>query len=643
MSYKEVIQQIADPNLTPSERARLRVHLSKKLEEAGKYEEAREALRELWPHVGESPVLEDLDDATRAEILCRIGVLTSCIGSEKQIEGAQETAKNLISESLALFEELGNTAKVAEAQIHLAYCYWRQGEFGEARVLIQEALGRLPDTELETRALGLVRSAIIERSAGRLIEALRIHTEAAPIFEKVGSYALKGMFYTGLAVTLKKLGEIEQREDYIDRALIEYTAASYHFEQAGHERYRALIENNLGFLLSTVGRYAEAHEHVVRARRIFAGLKDAGSVAQVDDTRARVLLAEGRHAEAERAARAAVRALEKGDGQALLAEALTTHGIALARTGQYARARRALERALAVAGRVGDREGAGRAALSVVELLGGQLDFGELSAAYERAVELLAGSQQPGVKERLLACSLSLLHRREPETPAAAGFVPPRDWKGFSLAREVLRYERLIIERALKDAGGVVTRAAQLLGFKHHNSLISRINKRHTNLLQARSPVLPRKRGIIREPDSQRKQAESKKKSAVTIFHVEDDRQIADVLREMMEEEGWRVETCMDGGAALRRLAGDTHYDLLLFDQGLPGASGLELVRAARSLPHRRRTPIIMLSAHDCEAAAWRDGVSAFLRKPDDIHYVTTMIARLLNPPEADLDAEAEE
>src|SRR2546423_6998044 len=628
MGFKELIQQIADPNLTPDEGARLRINLSKELEEAGKYEEAREALRELWPQVGERPVLEGLDNATRAEVLCRVGVLTSCIGNEKQIEGAQETAKNLISECLAIFEELRDTTKIAEAQIHLAYCYWRQGEFDEARALIQEALGRLPDTERETKALALIRSAIIERSAGKLIEALRIHTEAAPIFEKIESHALKGMFHTGLAVTLKKLGEIEQREDYIDRALIEYAAASYHFEQAGHERYRARVENNLGFLLSTVGRFAEAHEHVGRARRIFAGLKDKGSVAQVDDTRARILLADGKRAEAERAARAAVRALERGDGHSLLAEALTTHGVALARTGQYARAHGALERALAVADGVGDREGAGRAALAVVEELGGQLDFGELSAAYKRAAELLKGSQQPGVKDRLLSCSLSLLRKHADAPPGPSEFRPPPGWKGFSLLREVRRYERLIIERALKDAGGVVTRAAQFLGFKHHNSLISRINKRHTNLLQVRSPVLPRKRGIIRDPDRERQ--ESTQSRPVTILHVVDNRHFADVLRDTMEAVGWTVETCADGAVALKRLAGDAHYDLLLFDQDLPGASGLELVRAARKLPHRRRVPVVMLSASDCEAEAWRAGVDAFLRKPEDIHSVATMIARLL-------------
>src|SRR5947209_9662207 len=501
MSVEELIHQIADPNFTPNERARLRIRLSEELEESGKYEEAREALRELCPRVGERPVLDSLDTATKAEVLCRVGVLTRCIGGAKQIEGAQEIAKNLISESIAIFEELHNAEKVAEAQVNLAYCYWHQGEFDEARALLRDALSRLPDNESEVRALALIRYAIVERSVGRFHEALRLHTESASLFERVDSHALKGMFHLGLAVTLKELGAVESRDDYIDRAIIEYTAASYHFEQAGHERHRARVENNLGHLLSFVGRFAEAHEHLKRARRVFAGLKDAGCVAQVDDTRARVLLAEGKRAEAERAARAAVRALERGDGHALLSEALTTHGVALARTGQYARARGALERALAVADGVGDREGAGRAALAVVEELGGQLDFGELSAAYKRAAELLAGSQQPGVKDRLLSCSLSLLRKHADAPPGPSEFRPPPGWKGFSLLREVRRYERLIIERALKDAGGVVTRAAQFLGFKHHNSLISRINKRHTNLLHARSPVLPRKRGIIREPD----------------------------------------------------------------------------------------------------------------------------------------------
>jgi len=56
-------------------------------------------------------------------------VLTGWIGSARQISGAQETAKNLISESIAIFEALRENSRAAEAQIDLAYCYWREGSF----------------------------------------------------------------------------------------------------------------------------------------------------------------------------------------------------------------------------------------------------------------------------------------------------------------------------------------------------------------------------------------------------------------------------------------------------------------------------------------------------------------------------------
>jgi CheY-like chemotaxis protein len=81
----------------------------------------------------------------------------------------------------------------------------------------------------------------------------------------------------------------------------------------------------------------------------------------------------------------------------------------------------------------------------------------------------------------------------------------------------------------------------------------------------------------------------------------------------------------------LKKLAGKTRYDLLLFDNELPGMNGVELIRIARKLPHRRRTPIIMFSASNCEAEAWKAGVNAFLRKPKDLPALTSMIARLLS------------
>lgn len=102
-------------------------------------------------------------------------------------------------------------------------------------------------------------------------------------------------------------------------------------------------------------------------------------------------------------------------------------------------------------------------------------------------------------------------------------------------------------------------------------------------------------------------------------------------MKDTLEFEGWKVELCVNGASALNRLAGGTHYDLLLFDNELPGVTGVELTEYARRLPHLRDTPIIMFSASDYKAAALHAGVSTFLRKPEDISVLVETINRLLH------------
>lgn len=405
----QLIQQIDNPTLSNDERAQLRCQLAKELEEAGDYETARHAMGELWQRVNERPKVDGLDKHAAAEVLLRAGILSGWIGSAHQIEGAQETAKDLISESVTIFEALRETEKVADARIDLAICYWREGSFDEARVTLQEVLSQLVSENREQKARALLNWAIVERATARHNDALRILTEAAPLFETISNHTLKGNFHNTFALVLRNLGATERRKDYIDRALIEYAAASFHFEQAGHTRYRARVENNLGFLFSTAGKFTEAREHLGRARRLFVSLKDKGSVAQVDDTRARAFLAEGRSVEAEKVARAAVRTLEAGDEQALLAEALTTQGTALARCGHRQQAQSQLQRAVEVASQAGDNEGAGVAALTLIEELGKSLGVEEMRATYERADQLLEHSQHPGILARLRLCARRVL------------------------------------------------------------------------------------------------------------------------------------------------------------------------------------------------------------------------------------------
>jgi transcriptional regulator with PAS, ATPase and Fis domain len=400
----QLLLRIDDPTLSYAERARLRCQLAKELEEAGNYEAARGALGDLWQRIGERPQLDGLDQETVAEVLLRAGTLTGWSGSSKQIEGAQEIAKNLISESITIFDSLQETKKVGEALTELAYCYWREGALDEARITLRDALSRLKRDD-EQKAITLIRSAIVEKTATRLNDALRILTDSAFLIATCQSLIIKGNFHNTLANVLENLGTSEKRGDYTDHALIEYAAASFHFEQAGHSRYCARVENNLGFLLFRLSRFKESHEHLDRARRLFAGLKDSGSVAQVDDTRARAFLAQDRNSEAVKVACAAARTLEKGGEQAYFAEALTTYGIALARLKRHQQALLTLQRAIDVAYQAGDPESAGLAALTIIEEVGQHLALEELRLIYQRADALLFKSQNPATLARLRSCA----------------------------------------------------------------------------------------------------------------------------------------------------------------------------------------------------------------------------------------------
>jgi two-component system response regulator HydG len=419
--HTSLLRQLDNSKLTRNERAELRCRLAKELEEAGNYEAARNAMGELWQRIGERPKVEGLDKQITAEVLLRAGSLAGWIGSSQQIEGAQETAKNLISESITIFEEIREVGKVAEAYIYLAICYWREGALDEARATLQSILSRLSDKESEQKARALLNSAIVEFSANSNKDALRILTDAAPLFEVSDNHALKGKFHMNLALVLKSLSLSEHRVDYADRALIENAAASHHLGQAGHTRYVARVENNLGFLLLTLSRFGEAHKHLNRARRLFISLKESGSVAQVDETRARTLLAEGRNEEAERIARSAVRTLEKGDERFVLAEALATHGTALARLRHHEQARSTLQRAVEVAQQAGSLDRAGQAALTMIEEIGERLTLEEMQSIYDRADELLTHSTDPTTLSRLRSCARQVVSAQQSRATLAQG------------------------------------------------------------------------------------------------------------------------------------------------------------------------------------------------------------------------------
>src|SRR6267154_750556 len=167
-------------NTTLPERAELACSVAKQLEKAGDYESAYEALSEFWPDRNSAPRIEGLDEPIKADLLLRTGALAGWRGGA-DAEGDQETAKDLITQSIGIFEQLGQKVRLAEARGEIALCYWREGSYDEARIQLAEALSRLSNQEPELRAILLIRAAIVEVDTQRFDQALRLYNEALPL------------------------------------------------------------------------------------------------------------------------------------------------------------------------------------------------------------------------------------------------------------------------------------------------------------------------------------------------------------------------------------------------------------------------------------------------------------------------------
>jgi tetratricopeptide (TPR) repeat protein len=457
-----------------------------KRERAGDYEGARAALEKLWTRIGVRPATEGLSADTQAEVLWRVGALSGWVGSANQIPGAQEFARDLLTESITLFESLDQQDKRADAMGDLALCYWRSGAQDEGRALFRQAVDAAQKSETKLRTL--TNASTVEISSGRYGEALALLNTAAALLAEVSDDWIHGAYHYQRGSAYLSLGGTEN----LDHALIEYSAASMRLANAGHIRHLAGVENNIGFIHMLLGRATEALTHLDKARKIFVSLKDSRMVAQVNDTRARVFLAEKRFAEAERAIFAAITTLEQGDDSSLLAEALTTKGSIFAGSGKHDSAHLVFNRASDVAAAAGDSHLAAVAQLRMIEEIGGMLSRAELLASYRRADQYVGDRASQSDLEGLRLCRRIVMDRLEKLDSDGEELI------GGTLEEEVNHFEARLIARALERENGSVTRAARELGLTHQG--LSKIldGRQSQTLGGARRPKRNRRKSIMR-------------------------------------------------------------------------------------------------------------------------------------------------
>lgn len=114
------------------------------------------------------------------------------------------------------------------------------------------------------------------------------------------------------------------------------------------------------------------------------------------------------------------------------------------------------------------------------------------------------------------------------------------------------------------------------------------------------------------------------------LLVVEDDPQIAGIVREGLELERHKVDVATDGQRAIE-LGSRSRHDLIVLDLLLPGRSGVEVCRQLRE--RGVRTPILMLSAMDSVEDRVRGleaGADDYLGKPFAIEELVARVNALL-------------
>jgi two-component system phosphate regulon response regulator OmpR len=99
------------------------------------------------------------------------------------------------------------------------------------------------------------------------------------------------------------------------------------------------------------------------------------------------------------------------------------------------------------------------------------------------------------------------------------------------------------------------------------------------------------------------------------ILVVDDDSRLRDLLRRYLVEQGFRVTTARNAGAARDQLAA-FHFDLLVLDIMMPGETGLDLTQWLRESSD---VPVLLLSAMgetDDRIAGLSSGADDYLTKP---------------------------
>lgn len=120
------------------------------------------------------------------------------------------------------------------------------------------------------------------------------------------------------------------------------------------------------------------------------------------------------------------------------------------------------------------------------------------------------------------------------------------------------------------------------------------------------------------------------------LLYLGNDLKLIAAVRRVLTEPDYQLVACGDRGSAVLFLRSEIRYDLLLIDLDWRTKEGLELAQLARSLPARKRMPIVLAAGElssGVKEVARKAGVNQWVTKTPDALALSEALRQLIEHP----------
>ena len=234
-----------------------------------------------WQSAAGSPVQFPVADRLRAEVQAHARPDTARVNRLSALalvlrNNAPEESAALFRAALALAQQLGYPAGMAEAQLGLGFYYRHRSEYGPAQAYSEQAnrnFAQTGDRRGQTRSLYNLTCIFLDQ--GQLAESLQANLAGLALADAGHDRKWQAFLSTQLGITSTHLGEYARARQYLRQGL-RWAVASGDQPSIGH------AYSGIGDLNRALGQWAEAQCNYEQDAASYQRMRDEGGILYED-------------------------------------------------------------------------------------------------------------------------------------------------------------------------------------------------------------------------------------------------------------------------------------------------------------------------------------------------------------------------